>query len=235
MNQIILITGANRGIGLALTHIFLNQKDLVIATCRHPESASALCDLQSTYPSKLKLFAMDVTDDKSISQVSQKISTDISHIDVLINNAGISPAPFDASLETLRFQSVRDTFETNVIGPMCVTRTLLSLLKKSSSPKVINITSGLASLANKSNGLFYAYGISKTALNMATRTMAIEFSKNKIIIVAIDPGWVQTDMGGPNAPLSSHESAEKIFNTIQSLSSDSTGHFLYNDGTNLPW
>jgi NAD(P)-dependent dehydrogenase (short-subunit alcohol dehydrogenase family) len=108
-------------------------------------------------------------------------------------------------------------------------------LRQSKNARVLNMTSGLASLAGKNALGFYAYGTSKAALNMLTRTLAFEFHKEGLTFVVMDPGWVRTDMGGPNAALSPEESATAIVKTVKGLTLKQTSLFLYNDGKELPW
>ncbi len=235
MPENILVTGANRGIGLAVTQALLSQGDRVFAACRQPQQASELQALKKSNPNTLEILTMGVDSDSQVEAAAQEIAQKTSYLDILFNNAGISPPPYDASLEKLDLQKSRDAFEVNVLGPMRVTRAFLPLLRKSKKPRVVNTTSGLASLAGKSEGHFYAYGVSKAALNMVTRTMAFDFKQEGIIVVCMDPGWVRTDMGGPNASLAPEESAAAIVKTAKALTIAQTSLFLYNDGKPLKW
>lgn len=235
MLESVLITGASRGIGLALTKVFLTQGDRVFAACRNPGNNPELQALRQKYPGSLFGVAMEVDSDEPVKKAAKEIAAQTGQLDILFNNAGISPGPATAKLEEVDFKDCRDAFETNVLGPMRVTREFLPLLRKSKNPRVVNLTSGLASLTGKSEGGFYAYGVSKAALNMLTRTMAFEFKGEELTVVCLDPGWVKTDMGGPNAPLSTEEAASAIVKTAKGLTIQKTSQFIYHDGRELKW
>ena len=235
MPETILITGANRGIGLALTRVFLTQGHKIFAACREPQKAEELKALQKQHPAGLELVELAADSDASAASAASSVGRKTSQLDLLLNNAGISPAPYNAGLEELDFQKCREAFEVNSLGPLRVARAFLPLLRKSKNPRIVNVTSGLASLSGKGDGNFYAYGTSKAALNMITRTMAFDLKKDGITVVCLDPGWVQTDMGGAGAPLKPEESATAIVKTVLSLTPQKTSLFLYNDGNELKW
>ena len=235
MSETFLVTGAGRGIGLALTSVLLSQGDHVFAACRNPQSALELDTLKKKYASNLEILALDVDSDSSVEKAAKEFSKKSPSLDVLMNIAGISPPPFDAGLEKLDFEKCRQAFETNCIGPLRVARAFLPFLRKSKNARVLNMTSGLASLAGKNAPGFYAYGTSKAALNMLTRTLAFEFQKEGLVFVVMDPGWVRTDMGGPNATLAPEESATAIAKTVKGLTMKQTSLFLYNKGNEIAW
>lgn len=235
MPENFLVTGAGRGIGLALTKALLPQGDRVFAACRQPQNAAELQTLKNNYASTLEILPLDVDSDASVENAAKEFGKKAQNLDVLMNIAGISPPPFDAGLEKLDFGKCRQAFETNCIGPLRVTRAFLPFLRKSKNARVLNMTSGLASLSGKNASGFYAYGTSKAALNMLNRTLAFEFQKEGIVFVAMDPGWVRTDMGGPNAALAPEESATAIVKTVKGLTLKQTSLFLYNDGKELNW
>jgi NAD(P)-dependent dehydrogenase (short-subunit alcohol dehydrogenase family) len=166
MGEKVFITGASRGIGLGLTKIFLNLGDQVFAACRTPQKNAELQALKQKYTSQLILVSMAVNSDESVKKAAQEVAAQTAQLDLLMNNAGISPGPANAKLEDVDLKNCREAYETNVLGPMRVTREFLSLLRKSRNPRVVHTTSGLASLSGKSEGGFYAYGVSKAALNM---------------------------------------------------------------------
>lgn len=235
MSETILITGANRGLGLALSKIWLAQGDKVFAACREPQKSAELAALKKTHPSNLELVSLSVDSEASVASAFKEVSGKTQHLDVVYNNAGISPQPFDAILEKVELDKMREGFEVNTLGPLRVAQAFLPLLKKAGNPRIINMTSGLASLSGKNEGRFYAYGVSKSALNMLTRTMAFDLKRERVVCVVLDPGWVQTDMGGPSAPLKPGESASAIVKTVKGLTLERTGSFLYNDGKDLNW
>jgi NAD(P)-dependent dehydrogenase (short-subunit alcohol dehydrogenase family) len=235
MSQIVFVTGANRGLGLAVTRVLLAQGDTVFAACRDPHKPDALADLKAKYPTTLKIVQLDVNNDVSSITCGETVASQTDRLDVLLNVAGIQTPPYDQQLENLDYQNMRNQFETNVIGPLRVTRALLPLLRKGKNPRVANWSSGVGSIAMTDNPNFYAYGASKAALNKVTKTLSIALKKDGITVVVLDPGWVRTDLGGPNAPLSPEESAIPTVATINKLDMTFTGKYIYNDGKELPW
>jgi NAD(P)-dependent dehydrogenase (short-subunit alcohol dehydrogenase family) len=235
MFENVLITGSSRGIGLGLVKVFLSQGDHVFAACRNPQDSKELQTLKKSYPDSLELIQLKVDSDSSVLTAANVVAAKTDHLDILLNNAGISPGQPMAKLEDVDFKDCRDAYETNALGPMRVARTFLPLLHKSKKPRVVNTTSGLASLSGKNSGGYYAYGASKAALNMITRTMAFEWKEDGIIVVCLDPGWVKTDMGGPNAMLTIEESTSAITRTVKGLTLEKTSQFIYNDGKSINW
>lgn len=234
MKQIVLITGANRGIGLATCEQFLKRGDDVIATTRGGDDA-ALTTLRAIHGAALRVLPLEVTSDASVTAAFAQLATVYERLDVVINMAGILPRPHDQPLEQLDFDQCREAFEVNALGPLRIARAALPLLRRSKSARIVNITSGCGCLSGKDNGHFYAYGTSKAALNMLSRTIAFEFAPEGICCVALDPGWVKTDLGGPNAPLEPVQSASQICQTVSSLTLAGSNRFLLFDGTELAW
>ncbi len=226
-----LITGANRGLGLEFTRQLLGRGDSVIACCREPDSAKALQELVDPAGDRLTVRELDVTDADSIAELPH----DLPGIDVLINNAGIAAAEeafgeFDAGTMT------RVLF-VNSIAPMLVTQALTPLLaREGKQPKVVCITSGLGSIS-RAEGLVYglSYGMSKAALNMGVKKLASELKRQGVAIIALHPGWVQTDMGGKGAPLQPPESIRGMLGVIDRLTTADNGRFLTYAGEELPW
>jgi len=230
MSETILITGANRGIGLALTVELLAQANTVIAAMRNPDGWREGKDLRVRYPSTLFTVQLDVTSDASVQDAAKSVSAMVPGLDVLVNNAAIFPEEGNESIRDIDLAHFGTAFETNVVGTLRVTREFLPLLEKGANPRVVNISSGAGSIAGKEDHGYYAYSTSKAALNMAIRALASELKPQKICVVALSPGWVKTDMGGPNAPLTPQESARSIANTIGDLSMRDTSQFLDRDG-----
>lgn len=235
--QSILITGANRGIGLALTRRLLELGERVFAGVREPAKAAVLQDLPPELRERLTVVELDVTRDDSVRRAAREVATHTSGLDVLVNMAGISPAPHDARLDTVDLATCSAAFETNVLGPLRTAQAFLPLLRKAARPerpaRLVNVSSGVASLAGKDNGIFYAYGVSKAALNMLSRTEAFDLKDSQICVVALDPGWVRTDLGGPNAHLAPEESARACAELILGLPLSSTGKFLHYSGSEI--
>ena len=245
---ILLITGANRGIGLGLVKVYLENHWRVIATCRDPRIAEELLALKIKYPEKISIMTMDVNDQKQIDIVLKSLNGE--PIDLLINNAGsvemekygsgayekIDGVPIDdPDLRKYDYQEWEGVLRTNVLGPARVTGSFIDNLKKSEHGIVAMMTSGLASVSNTWQGGRYAYRTSKAALNMLMRSSGEWLESLGITTIAISPGWTRTDMGGPNALNSTEQAASGIYQVITGITSDDAGKFLNFDGTTLPW
>ncbi|MBE7210875.1 MAG: SDR family oxidoreductase [Gluconacetobacter diazotrophicus] len=226
-----LITGANRGLGLEFTRQLLARGDSVIACCREPDAAKALQELTDSADDRLTVRELDVTDADAIAE----LPNDLPAFDVLINNAGIA-APeerygaFDAGMMT------RVLF-VNSIAPMLVTQALTPLLERGGKePKVVCITSELGSIT-QAQGLSFglSYGMSKAALNMGVKKLGSELKRRGIAVIAMHPGWVQTDMGGKNATLQPEESIRGMLGIIDKLTTADNGRYLTYAGKELPW
>ena len=235
MPQSILITGANRGIGLALTAELLKGGHQVYATAREPEKASELRGLQEKHGLSLEILKMDVTSEESIKAEESNVDIMCAHLDVLVNNAAVFPEEGDESIFDMQLEHFREAFETNVLGVIQVTRAFVTLLEKGTNPRIVNISSGAASISAKHDHGYYAYAASKAALNMVTRALADELRPRGICVVAMTPGWVKTEMGGPNAPLKPEDSARAIARTITSLTMDKTSLFIERTGTEVKY
>jgi NAD(P)-dependent dehydrogenase (short-subunit alcohol dehydrogenase family) len=227
-----LITGANRGIGLALTKNLLAQGDRVFAACREPQKAEELKALGTT--GLLEIVELAVDSEDSVKKAVKTVGAKTSSLDVLINNAGIMPDPSGGRLESLDLQKCRDAFEVNSLSPVRVTQAFLPLLKQGKNPRVLHMTSGLGSLES-GGSRYYAYSPSKAALNMFTRIMASELQPLGITVVCVHPGWVKTDMGGSAAPLLPDDSAAGILQVVKGLTIRQTSSFLDNRGKNVEW
>lgn len=228
-----LITGANRGLGLAFTRESLAGGYRVFATCRRPGEADDLEALAAEHPEQLSVLQLDVTDDESIEASARAAGSEVEALDLLINNAGISPD--GERLGKLDRETMLDTFDINAVGPMMVAQHHLGLLRGSEDPMILNISSALGSLSRKSSGGRYSCCSSKAALNMLTRALAFDLQSEGISVVAIHPGWVRTDMGGRAAPLAPAESVRQVLEVADGLTLDDTGAFYSYEGRQLPW
>lgn len=230
----VLITGANRGIGLEMVKQLLHRDEaVVVATCRDPKNATELQQLRSD--GRLHIVALDVTEESTIDAAVSEVSRLIDGLDVLVNNAGIFGERQNQSFETITRDLMMRTFAVNSIAPLMVTRAFIDLLERGQSPRIVNISSQLGSIERKSSGGNYAYCSSKAALNMVTRTMAADLRGAGITTVTLHPGWVQTDMGGASATLTPETSVAGILNVIAHLQLSDNGRFLQWDGQELPW
>ena len=231
----VLITGANRGIGLALTKIYAQRGDTVFACCRAPNRAEQLHSLAKTHA--IKILELKVDDDKSVAALAKELSNIA--IDTLINNAGIIGKPGEPqTATTINFSTWAEMFDINTMGPVRVMQALLPQLKRSKhangTAKVMNITSTLGAIS-EDNPIYYGYCASKAALNKFMRMAAIELKQEGIAVGLVHPGWVQTDMGGIGASITPVASATGIVKVIDKLTLDNAGNFWQWDGSLHDW
>lgn len=220
----ILITGVAKGIGLALTRRSLEEGHQVYGVARHPEKSPELLKLKEKF-SALHLIALDLTDEKVSEKLTQALK-DVTSLDLVINNAGI----YQNGTTKLDFLK---SFEVNTYVPFIVAQTLLEKLKQATQPKLVHISSMMGSVTDNTSGGAYAYRASKSALNMIHKSLTIDHAW--LTSVAMHPGWVQTDMGGSNAPVSTLESANGIWKVINEVSLKDSGCFKTFEGIDLPW
>lgn len=233
----ILITGANRGVGLELTKQYIKAGHVhIIATCRNPDTASELNNLAQQYPNHLDVVKLDINDSASIEQSIYDIEGAVASLDVLINNAGIKPgSQADSRLGTLESSEMQQVITTNAIAPLLVTQAYLHLLKKGNNPRVVMVSSQMGSMDWTKSGGSYAYRMSKAAMNMAARTLASDGGMSGITVVTTHPGWVRTDMGGSGADISPQESAAGLIKVIQKLDQSDNGKFYKWNGEEHRW
>ena len=223
----VLITGANRGIGLELTRQYAAAGWEVIACCRKPKEASALLKVKG----KIELKALDVAKPTSITKLAATLKGRA--IDVLLTNAGILGRRVGfGKAESKEFLSV---MQVNALGPLLMTEAFWGHVKRSKEKKIVAITSGMGSIASGANGGSYAYRSSKAALNMVMANAAGDLKEKGLSLAVISPGWVQTDMGGKGAPLKVGDSAAGIIKVIGGLTHESSGSFFNYNGDKLPW
>lgn len=220
----IVITGANRGIGLELTKQFLAGGDRVFATYRN--DVGGLSDIQTN---NLTVHKMDVRDSDGIQNLVDLID---GNIDVLVNNAGISDGRWQ-SISEIDMEHALEVIEVNSIAPLLVTQKFQNKMKSGS--KLVMMSSLMGSISDCMSGKSYAYRASKTALNMFSIAMKNELESQGISILIMHPGWVETDMGGPNAPLSVEESVNGIMARINEQTLAMTGRYVQFDGTPIEW
>ena len=226
----VLITGANRGIGLALASEFLKEGDSVIAAARDPDKAGELRELEKSADGRLAVHRLDVADADSVKAVTEALTPGPGSLDILINNAGVFPEEGNETLEELDLALFDTAFATNVTGTARVCQALLPLLRKGDNPRIVNISSGAGSITDKTDSRHYCYSCSKAALNQFSRALAAELKPEGIVVAPITPGWVKTDMGGPKAELTVEESAASLVRTIRKLGMKQTGLFLDRHG-----
>jgi len=227
----VFITGANRGLGLEFSRQYLAAGDRVIATARDPEHSESLQALKQEFGDNLSLYTLDVTDANSREAVSDAVGERVIH--VLINNAGYYGA--NNPLGNLDESDWSRVFHINCIGPLKMVELLRSNLGSSGNAVVAMLSSKMGSMGDNSSGGSYVYRSSKAALNAATKSLSIDLAAEQIKVVALHPGWVLTDMGGPNALIDTTTSVTGMRKIIDGLKPQQSGDFIAYDGTLVPW
>jgi NAD(P)-dependent dehydrogenase (short-subunit alcohol dehydrogenase family) len=227
----VLITGSNRGIGLELARTYAKAGDRVFAFTRSPADAKALNDLAASSGGKVTVHAMDVGDGASIAAGAKAVGDE--PIDIVINNAGVMGGN-PQTLQAIDFDAWIDALKIMTIGPFRVVQTFLPNLKKAAAPKVMTVTSQLGASTWPYGGT-YAYSSAKAGVNKVMQTLALDLKGDNIAVSMIHPGWVKTDMGGPNADITPEESAAGIHKVIAGLGMQDTGTFFKWNGDIHPW
>lgn len=227
----ILITGANRGIGLELTRQFAADGWEVLACARNPASASELAALKNS-SSLIRVFELDVTDYVQVDQLANQLSGE--SIDVLVNNAGIlTPrAKFPEHVDPADWRQI---LEVNTIAPLMIVRAFLEHITRSDKRVIANISSAVGSIEENTSGGSYYYRSSKSALNQVSRSLSVDLADRGITVLMLHPGWVQTEMGGPSAMISTEVSAAGLKNVIETATPQQNGHFYRYNGEEIPW
>ncbi len=227
---VVLITGANRGIGLALVKAYANRRDKVIATVRATSDRTELDAFVKTAPKWIDVLEMDVADAAEIGRARRKLEAE--PIDVLINNAAIG-GPERQTATDMDFDGLIETLNVNTIAPLRVATAFLPNVKAAKG-KIITLSSQMGQVQSASSDSL-AYRVSKAAVNKLMRGLAAELKPQGIPVLIVHPGWVKTDMGGEGAPLTSDESAAQLQKLIDKLDIGATGKFLAWNGKELAW
>lgn len=231
--KIALVTGANKGIGFEIIQQLASAGFQVFLTARDRQRGEEACRNLQRDGFSVEFLQLDVTDEDSIAQLAKELASRIDHLDVLVNNAGIILDAANDSVLQVDPKVIVQTLETNTFGPLRLTQKLVPLLEKSSSGKVINISSGGGQLTDMGDWA-PAYSLSKTALNAFTGMMAAALRDKNISVNSVCPGWVRTDMGGSSAPRSVQQGADTVTWLATEAPSDLTGKFL-RDRKVIPW
>ena len=227
----ILITGTNRGIGLEFVKHYIKNNEKVIATCRNRNSAKDLLELENT-TNNLSLVELDVSNPNSINNFTSKIAG--LPIDTFISNAGVS-GPKNIEFGNFDAKEWLDVFNINTIAPLLITQKILKNLRLGKDKKLAFISSKVGSIEDNTSGGMYIYRTSKTALNQVIKSLSIDFKEDNFIVVALNPGWVLTDMGGPNALIDTKTSVKGLIEVIDNLTPKNSGKFYNYDGSPIPW
>jgi NAD(P)-dependent dehydrogenase (short-subunit alcohol dehydrogenase family) len=228
----ILVTGGNKGIGLEICRQLAAAGHHVILSARSPQRGEEAVQQLAREKLKVDFLLLDTADEDSILRASRELKERISALHVLINNAAILDT-WQGSILTATASDLRDTFNTNTVGPVLLTLALLPLLEEGKPSRVINVSSRLGSVTQMSDG-WAGYGISKAALNAATRKLAQALRPRGVSVNAASPGWVKTDMGTADANLSVQQGAKNIIHLITNVPPSMTDHFVQ-DKTEIPW
>ena len=224
----VLITGANRGLGLEFVKQYAIDNYEVIACARKLNKKDSLHKLQASYKN-ISIFALDIQNFTSIDQLAKTLKKPI---DILINNAGVYP---DSSIDHIDYDAWLDAFKINTLAAFKMTKAFLPHLKKGDLKKVASLTSKMGSIDDNSGGGEYLYRSSKTALNMVMKSLSIDLKPYDLSLITLHPGWVRTDMGGPNGLIDADESVAGMKRQIDKLSVKTTGQFIAYDGKKIPW
>ncbi|MEO1201537.1 MAG: SDR family oxidoreductase [Pseudomonadota bacterium] len=233
----VLVTGANRGLGLEFVRQYAADGWRVIAVCRSPSSADALLKLADG-ESSIAVHAADVTKPADVAELGESLLD--TTIDVLINNAGIFGPSRSAgggdgqTFGSIDYERWLDVLRVNSLAPMMLAETLLPNVRAAAAGKLVTISSRLGSIAQTGAG-YYAYRSSKAAVNMAMATLAQEPAASGVTIAVLHPGWVSTDMGGPEAPVTPTQSVTGLRQQIERLDRPDSGGFFDFEGERLPW
>ena len=224
--KIAIVTGANRGIGFELTRQLLDSGYAVHATYR-----SNMGGLKGVQHAHLTTHRVDVRSDEDVAALMVSVGE---RVDLLVNNAGVPDGRW-SSIAEIDLQETADVFEVNAFSPVLVTQHALPLLANSQAGVVAMMSSLMASIDDCKSGRSYAYMASKTALNMFAISMKNEIEALGASLIILHPGWVETDMGGPHAPLTPQESVKGIVARLNEQNGELSGRFVQYDGIELPW
>ena len=228
MHQV-LITGANRGLGLEFSKQYAADGWNVLACCRHRQSALDLQSLAAAH-SNVKIHTLDVADFAQIDALALQLKDE--SIDVLINNAGVYP---HSSFGDTNYDDWANGFKVNSMAPLKMAEAFVQHLTRGQLKKIATLTSKMGSIEDNTSGESYSYRASKTAVNMVMKSLSIDLKPYGISVITLHPGWVQTDMGGSNALISAQTSVSGLRKVIENLSLDTTGKFIAYDGKAMPW
>ncbi|WDZ72284.1 SDR family oxidoreductase [Vibrio harveyi] len=229
MSQTVFITGANRGIGLSLTTLYLQQGAHVHATSRNLAESKDLQALASNYDT-LTLHELDVTNYDDVTELANQLPA----IDLLINNAGYYGTK-GYGFGNTDVDEWRQVFEINTIAPLKLVESFYPVMKKGTTKKIACISSKVGSMTENTSGGGYIYRSSKAALNSVVKSLSNDLTGEGFTVLALHPYWVQTAMGGPNALIDTQTSAAGLAKVIEQSSQENSGQFINYDGTMLPW
>jgi NAD(P)-dependent dehydrogenase (short-subunit alcohol dehydrogenase family) len=228
-----IVTGGNRGLGLEIARQLLEHDVFVVIGARDPVKGRAAVEQLGGEGADVAMFALDVNDTRSCQRFVEQVAKAHGAPSILVNNAGIYPEATDAHVVDTPTSVWRETFETNLFGALRMCREVVPHMRKLRYGRIVNVSSGLGQLHQMGEGS-PAYRVSKAALNALTRTLSAELAGSGILVNSMSPGWVQTDMGGEEAPRSVEEGADTAVWLSLLPSSGPTGQF-FRDRKPIPW
>ncbi|GKS70363.1 NAD(P)-dependent dehydrogenase, short-chain alcohol dehydrogenase family [Nitrosomonas sp. PY1] len=229
----VLVTGANRGIGLEFVRQYAQDGWHVIACCRNPTTATKLHYLNGQFPQYLKVYALNMIDLAQIEQLSETLSTEA--IDLLINNAGVYSSEHGDAFGATDYAAWQYVFQVNSMAPLKMAEAFIQQIARSELKTIVTITSKMGSIADNRGGGSYIYRASKAAVNVVMKSLSIDLGVQQIKAVLLHPGWVKTDMGGANALISVEQSVTGMRDVIRNLTLQDSGKFYGFDGKIVPW
>ncbi len=227
----VLITGANRGIGLALARGYAAEGWRVLACCRNPDQAKDLDALKADSGDRVAIHRLDVTDGLEVAKLARELAEEA--IDLLINNAGVS-APRDGFGET-DFDCWQPVFAVNTFAPLRVAERFVEQVARGERKLIVNISSKMGSIGANVSSDSIIYRASKAALNQVSKCLSVALAPRGITVILFHPGWVSTDMGGSKAPVTPADSAAGMRAVIEGVTVADNGRFFNYDGAELPW
>lgn len=227
----LVITGANRGIGLELVRQALEKGYAITAACRRPDAAEELLALRDEHRD-LDVLPLELNDAHSIDRFVHEL--DGQAIDVFINNAGVY-GQRDATLGNVDPEAWHRAFQVNTIAPLLLTQKLLPQLRSGTDRRLAYLSSKMGSIADNTSGGSYVYRSTKTALNQVVKSLAEDLRSEGFVALALHPGWVRTDMGGPNGLIDTVTSASGLLSVIEGATAEQSGQFLNYDGGIIEW
>ena len=227
----VLITGANRGLGFGFVKSFLAKNINVICTTRNISGSKELLECKKNHPNNLEILELDLLEENSENILSDLLSD--KPIDIFINNAGVGNS--NQRFGVVSSKPWLDVLKVNLIAPLTLTQSIIENIKKGSEKKIYFLSSQLGSIGDNTSGGMYIYRSSKTALNQVVKSLSVDLKPMGITVISLHPGWVKTDMGGPNAPVQIDESIKGMMQVIDKTDIRDTGRFLNYDGKELPW
>ena len=224
----VLITGANRGIGLEFARQYAEEGWRVLATCRRPSQAADLSGL----PGEVEIFALDVGEGESVAALARTLKRE--DIDLLVCNAGIygpRPSQFGAT----DYESWADVLRINTLAPLRISEAFIENVARSERKSIAFLSSKMGSMGDNASGGSYIYRSSKSALNAVAKSLAVDLAPREISVTVLHPGWVRTDMGGPSALIDADESVSGMRRVIDGLTLERSGRFYNYDGSEIVW